>query len=454
VKFFTRKDSWAISRAAWLDTATIATVLLVINSFFSPDDIGWMRLQPSPYFLLPVLIGSRYGFVAGMMGGFTAALISMAGLGRWTAFDLKQLIAAHDFFLGGLILSGAICGELQRTFRKKERDLTVQNETLQNQLRKLEMDLLLLREAKAELERMVATRDSEVTTLDVEIRRLFDSTGDELYQNILLLLNRQVRVSEAALYLIESPAGLSRKALLGQPHNLPEQMPPNSIEMVSLALKHKTPVTIPEFWHRSFDQHKNYLMTVPLLDSQDKPLGVVVVTSLPFISLHQKTVRLVSLICRWASRVVEIRLARGAYRLVDGLESQKIFSPDFFRSNLELSHASFSQHNLPSSVVLFTLPDQPKALQGHLEKVVRSCVRGGDFPAELNLRVPNLAVLFPLCGERGTHIFVERILSTCRQDPALGDRIRYRLLTFDGQRTPDQIWDDLMSDAEKSLDNN
>ena len=88
-------------------------------------------------------------------------------------------------------------------------------------LKKLDTDLFLLREAKAELERLLATRDAELSTLDAEIRRLFDSEGDELWQDILLLLNRQARVSDAAIYKV-APDGhtLVRKGLLGSARSL------------------------------------------------------------------------------------------------------------------------------------------------------------------------------------------------------------------------------------------
>ena len=177
----------------------------------------------------------------------------------------------------------------------------------------------------AELERLLATRDAELSTLDSEIRRLFDSEGDELWQDILLLLNRQARVSDAAIYKL-SPDGqtLVRKGLLGSARSLGERLALRDVEMADLALKSKSAVTIPEFWQRAVGEQRDYLMVVPLLDSRDHPLAVLIVTGMPFISLTKKSVYLVALICRWASRVAEVDAqADTTSRVVEGVEGHQ-----------------------------------------------------------------------------------------------------------------------------------
>src|SRR6185436_16849971 len=137
----------------------------------------------------------------------------------------------------------------------------------------------------------------------------------------------------------------SRKAIVGPAELLPEQTDGADVEMVGLAIKHKTVVTIPEFWQRPPDQHQNYLIAAPMVDSNDKVLAVLLVTRMPFIALNEKTVHLVTLICRWAARVIELRKdASSAYRAINGAHHQRIFSLDFFRHSLELSFTSYRQH--------------------------------------------------------------------------------------------------------------
>ena len=65
-------------------------------------------------------------------------------------------------------------------------------------------------------------------------------------------------------------------------------------------------------------------MVVPLLDARDQPLAVLIVTGMPFISLTKKSVYLVALICRCASRVAEVDAqADTTSRVVEGVEGDR-----------------------------------------------------------------------------------------------------------------------------------
>ena len=70
-------------------------------------------------------------------------------------------------------------------------------------------------------------------------------------------------------------------------------------------------------------------------------------------------------------------------------------------------------------------------------------IRGGDFPAEISLPIPHLAVLLPLCGERGVNIFSERILAACRKHPELGPHVQAHIVHLDQVTSLDQLWADL-----------
>jgi hypothetical protein len=56
-----------------LDTVVIGGVLTAINWLTGRADPGWMLLNPTPWLLLPLLVGARYGLWAGTMAGGLAA---------------------------------------------------------------------------------------------------------------------------------------------------------------------------------------------------------------------------------------------------------------------------------------------------------------------------------------------------------------------------------------------
>lgn len=436
---FTRVVGFWQARAAWVDLAVLTAGLVAVNCFLDPARPGWRTVSPCPYLLLPVLMGSRYGFGMGLVSGFLGGGLVLAG-GRFTGV-LGEVSTQPGYLLIGFVVLGGLCGSVQSGFRKREDRVTRRNEVLEDRLKRLDGDLFLLREAKSELERLLATRDSEFSTLDGEVRRLFDSEGDDLYQNVLLVLNRQARATDAGLYRLESGDRLVRMAVVGSRDRLPESMSVNEVEMVGLAVRNRTPVTIPEFWQQAKSVHRDYLLVVPILDTAEEVLGVLVVTGMPFINLTRKTVHVVSLICRWAARVIELRSrSAGKYRVVGGVEGQKIFTPGFFRKNLELAFDSFREQGQASCVVLFTAPGRPMTDQEALERLIMGTVRGGDLPVSLDLPVPHLAVLLPLSNERGAGIFVNRANLAARKVPPFDQALESKVFTFEGYESVDSLW--------------
>jgi len=440
----TSRSAFWNRRLAWIDAPVLALLLLAVNSLIEPGDIGWLSLHPSPFLLLPIIIGGRYGFIAGLCSGALAAGLAVGGQSYLRGVDGLMMVRDHAYFVLSLLVLGGLSGQIQRVFRVHDAQARATLVAMEERMQRLDGDLYLTREAKAELERLLATRDSEVSTLDSEIRRLFDCDGEELYSSLLLLLNRQSRVTDAALYQVEAGGFLQRKSILGSADHLPERISPGEVEMAALALERKTCVSVPDFWQRSKEAPSDHLLAAPLLDSKHEVLGLVLVTGIPFIALTRKTVHVIMLVCRWAARVIELRdkARAGAFRLVEGFENQRLFSAEVFRNNLSLCHQSYQDHGLPSSIVLFVNPKQPLSHQPAFEKVVMESIRGGDFPTVLDLPHPNVAVLLPLSGERGASVFIQRILMPCRSHPTAVETTA-TLVQLDDRTDPTSVWDKL-----------
>lgn len=430
-----------IAKSAYLDTLLVAAPLLLFNSLTRPSDIGWLSLNPSPYFLIPVLIGGRYGFLPGLASGIFTALLVFAG--QTYSGHLRATLGPPPFIFSAFVLAGVVCGEIQHYFHRRLIQQEALNEHLRTRAKKLEADFYLLREAKSEMEQMVATRDADVFSLDAEIRQLYASSAEDVYQDVLRLLNRQLRITDAGLYRLMAGQQLERRALIGEAEFLPTRLKVDEVEMVSLAVQRRTAVTIPEFWRRQLEAHKDYLVTVPFLDFHDLPFAVLIVTGMPFIALNQKTVYLIQSICRLVSGILDLKMnSEGKYRTVGGIEHQRLFTREFFKHNVEATFESYRSHNLPSAVVFFMLPGVPRSFQTEFESLILQVVRAGDFPANLEMDFPNLAVLLPLTGERGANIFVERIVGHCAQNPVARQHLKYQLLTYDKAKDFASLWAD------------
>lgn len=58
-----------------LDAAVAAAAIVGANLLFDRAHPGWTNLNPSPYLLLPILLGGRYGFMPGILAGLTASAL-------------------------------------------------------------------------------------------------------------------------------------------------------------------------------------------------------------------------------------------------------------------------------------------------------------------------------------------------------------------------------------------
>lgn len=429
-----------------LDAALIAAFLVGANLLFDRAHPGWTNLNPTPYLLLPMLLGGRYGFIPGLLAGLAASALIVAQqqllpaspllpvtIPAPTPLTARAALSAALFLHTSLVFAGGICGELFGWFRRERAQAEAQLEKLTTSVRRLDADVRYLRGVKDELDRAVAARDGEVSTLDAELRRLYATAADELPVAILQFLKRQTRLADAALYTVgDADQPLTLLARIGRDEHLPPTLARDASPVVRLALIRNSLVTLPELLQRREPAAtERVLLAAPLGDSLGHVGVLLVVTGLPFISFNAQTANLIALACGWGGEVLDLaRGAAGRYRIVAGRETQRIFTRAHFIHLLTLALEAYRRHRLSSSVVLFSLPGAPAAEQTRFEKTLLGAVRAGDYAAELGRPGPHLAVLLPLVGERGAAIFIERARQFLKQGAPWPVEVAVRRLEF------------------------
>jgi hypothetical protein len=403
-----------IPRKAWLDITLLTAGLLSANFLLSRGDLGWLGLQPTPYILLPVLAGMRYGMGGGLLAGVLPFLIAQFGHPPGGGFSWHGVVVGSLGLLGSGIILGAMCGHLQIEFQRIRSAQTARNKDLAQRLQNLDDELSSLRQARDELNRMVALRDRERSSLDTGLRWLSASNPQHLARNTLQLLNRQTRVTDAAIYYLDRATGsMHREALLGHEEQLPPRFDPAKIEVARAALNKKGVVAVPELLSAGSTARQDYLAAVPFVTGQGEPFGMLLITGMPFMAFTPKVIKLIELVCQWASSFIELKdESIGKYRFVEEAgESLKIYSPDFFSRVVRISAEAFQEQRVLSRLVLVCAPEAPMSLQPEMESVLMRLIRKGDYVSQFWLGAPHLVVLLPLTGERGSAIFEERVLS-------------------------------------------
>jgi hypothetical protein len=400
-----------------LDAALVAAFIVGTNILFDRAHPGWTNLNPSPYLLIPVLLGGRYGFASGVLAGLASVgliLLQQLLFATGVRMSLREALAAQQFLFLGLLFAGGICGELFGWFRRDRAQAEAQLEKLGSSVRRLDADVRYLRGVKDELDRVVAARDGEVSALDTGLRRLQAALAEDIPAEVLQFLKRQVRLADAAVYAVSSSGQpLIRLAHIGRDVHLPAALSATDSPLIRLALERGSLVALPELLQRgSPPDGENTLLAAPLRDVDGRARALLVVTGIPFINFNAQSANLIALICDWAGEALDLASeATGRYRIVPGRTPRRVFTHAHFKHLLTLALQAHQRHRLPSSVILLTLPGAPLSEQSRFESALLGAMRNGDYAAELGLSEPHLAVLLPLIGERGAEIFVER----CRQ---------------------------------------
>ncbi len=401
-------------KSVLIDTAVLAAVVVGANLVLDRAHLGWTNLNPSPYLLVPLLLGGRYGFAVGLLAGAATSLLVATEQVAAGAPSLRAALTSTTFLHVSFLFAGGLSGELFGWFLRERAQAEAQLEKLQTSVRRLDADVRYLRGVKDELDRSVAARDGEVSTLDAELRRLYATTSEDLPAAVLHFLKRQVRLADAALYAVGAgDEPLTRLAVMGREANLPASLPRSESVVARLALERASLVTLPDLLQqREPPDSERVLLAAPLGDAQGRVCALLVVTGLPFITFTPQTANLIALVCDWAGEVLDLAAgAAGRYRIVAARENQRVFTRVHFQHLLHLALEAYRRHRLPSSVVVFELPGAAPELQSRFEQTLLGAARAGDYAAELGRAYPHLAVLLPLVGERGAAIFTER----CRQ---------------------------------------
>lgn len=434
-------------RHVWLDGVLITGILAVANALLAPGDPGWLQVNPSPWILLPMLLGARYGFGPGTAGALVA-VTAVAGVLTLTgrARHPTDVVQAHIYFFSSLVVIGAVAGELWSYFRRRIAQAEAAGESLRGKLRRLDADAIVLREAKDELDRVTAARDGEISSFDAELRRLYACLPATLPGEILQLLKRQARVSDAALYRAPADGDPAREswvrfAHIGREDNLPPEIVLRDHAMAEHAYRNQSLVTLPEIQTQEPVEGERALMAAPLPGADGRARAMLVVADMPFIAFTPTAANLISLVCAWSGGVLELAEgAAGRYRLVAGRESQRVFFEPHFRHLARLAQTASRKHRLPSAMVELSMPDRVAAeAQAGFERVVLGAVRSGDFVMQPNRPYPALIILLPLAGERGTDIFIERCLEFCRRHGIGRDDLRVKRVNLGAVDSIDDV---------------
>ncbi|MEM9445013.1 MAG: hypothetical protein AAGA18_06645 [Verrucomicrobiota bacterium] len=93
-----------------LDAIVITCLILLANFIFDEKEMGWQELNPNPYLLIPLLVGCRYGFIAGILSGLFAAITVTLLATKLDFYFIRSFIDNNLYLLFAFFVVGALIG--------------------------------------------------------------------------------------------------------------------------------------------------------------------------------------------------------------------------------------------------------------------------------------------------------------------------------------------------------
>ena len=220
-----------------IDSVIIAVLLVIANLVFGAGDRGWLELNPSPYLLLPLLIGGKYGLRAGLMAGLLALFTSLlmawtGGLGVMDALGVTPLV-----FLAMPVV-GLVTGELHRQAAGRRLHLEAENGLFGKEKERLEKDLDVAREAQYVLQKELSLQGADACSLDLELRKIFEDGAPPVSRGTLFALAEVGGVTDAAIYLLDQGGeSLQRSDYIGDGAYFPEAIGSRHTKMAWVAIE-------------------------------------------------------------------------------------------------------------------------------------------------------------------------------------------------------------------------
>ncbi len=423
---------------AWLDLVVLGVVLGIINlTTVGFKDWGWMGVNPSPWLLLPLFLGARYGFFWGLWSGLGIAAVLFVGRGIYAVgHDDKQAILSiltdNLFFFLALPGAGFLAGETHGLLAQKARLAEQKARSLVDSTERLSAELEVAEESRCQLQERLALHGAEQSNLDRQLRGLFEPTAGAIFPNLLRLLRDMAGVTDAAIYAVTGQR-LNRIATVGDIGRLPESTLIDDTEIAKLAVERKSLTTCKDLWQEAPDQNSHFIAALPWL-GQDGVAALLLIHRMHFLGATWRNFSRIQMVCRWVAQFVDLRVQAAAEAVkYAGNTGALVVSPKALQSTLNQALAVHREWKLPSTMAVFEFTEPvPAHVAKLLPQTVGTVMRPTDVGSfEAEQEKPVFKVLLPMEGVRDAEAMLERALTAITKVPQLTGKVVANLAMTD-----------------------
>ncbi|MDP7306816.1 MAG: hypothetical protein QF405_04180 [Roseibacillus sp.] len=319
-------------------------LLALVNYVIVPGDTGWFGVNPTPFLLIPVFLGVRYGFSAGLSAGLLTVLLLVAG--RYVTGQGISL-TEHRYTLISFPLLGVLLGQVSEGLQRRGLQLEKESEELRRENHRVHGEHELLVLSRQDLQQRLEVLGAESDSLDEQLDEAVETCGDFVPSDLLAALARITHAGSAALYEVPPgarTAALVRVASLGDSAHFPECLRREDHQIVTEALARNCFLVQKTLLENPPSRRPGYLAAYPVINGPDRSTThVLIVQDVPFHHIKPSAFEMMKSVCDQGSgsparpRHDEVR-----HRSIDQFE---------FYAAMEAAVTTHTKYAVPSTLV-------------------------------------------------------------------------------------------------------
>ncbi len=365
------------------DLIVIGGLLALVNHLTLRGDFGWMEWNPTPWLLLPMLIGLRYGAPQGLLAGGSACILIVLRRAGVQVDDARDLLMDHPFYFTSIIMTGLIAGEAMRALRRENAALKDDDRARRAENDRMRAEVEVLRGTRQQLQERLALFNAPMASLDDDLRKVLTGAPEQLMDRVLDLLHALTDVTSAAIYRRKGNL-LHRLAALNPTGPLSPDLDTERVPIARRALADRVLVSVRKPLETTPTQP--FLAAIPFTDLEGD--GLLLVQDMPLRSFGWEAFARMEMILLW---VCGMQIARKEMMGAGGLVPL-----DTLRLLVGHALATNDVHHVPSTVVKLTGGETAKSTKSILKHLPPATT------VALLPEVTGLLALLPFVGEAET----------------------------------------------------
>lgn len=279
----------------WIETIFLSLCALGVGYLYNRSDPFFVQGRFPWIWFAPLLIALRYGIAPGMVSVFTICMSYLAML----KMGLLSVGFPVSFMLGG-VLQTLICGQFSTLWDTRLRRANQLSEHAGVRFEQLSRAYFMVRLSHDRLEQNLISRPVTLRDALIDLRTQLASHGGRLDGEtgaaLISLLVHYCGLESASLYLCINgfPESIPLASCgKGAPMNLKDLLLRSVLERGTTA--YQSINRLPD------GEESAYLVAAPLRTSSGTLLGVLLISEMPFLSLHREALQILGVLLAYTA---------------------------------------------------------------------------------------------------------------------------------------------------------